>query len=144
MHGRCLCGQIGFEVLRPVRRVYQCHCSQCRRQGGSASNTATLVAVEHFRWLLGEGSIASWRDESGFRSDFCSRCGSPVPNPLRDQPYVWVPMGLCDGAGAAEIVAHLCVDSSAGWDRIAARGQHYATMPPLPELLTLLEAVPAG
>lgn len=125
-----------------MRRVYQCHCSQCRRQGGSASNTATLVAVEYFRWLRGEGGIASWRDESGFRSDFCSRCGSPVPNPLRDQPYVWVPMGLCDGAGTVEIVAHLFVDSRAGWDEPAASGQRYATMPPLPELLTLLEAVP--
>ncbi|OIO57759.1 MAG: aldehyde-activating protein [Alphaproteobacteria bacterium CG_4_10_14_0_2_um_filter_63_37] len=96
MLGQCLCGAVQFELLtRP--KLYQCHCSLCRKQGGSVSNTATIVAAERFRWIQGLESIGSWVKATGFRSDFCRTCGCPVPNPLRDTPYVWVPSGLLDG-----------------------------------------------
>ena len=45
MQGKCLCGQVAFEILGAVPKLYQCHCSLCRKQGGSTSNTATIVAI---------------------------------------------------------------------------------------------------
>ena len=36
--------------------------------------------------------ITSWQ-QPGFRSDICSACGSPVPNPLRNTTKTWVPAG---------------------------------------------------
>ena len=119
MQGNCLCGKVVFEILSPIRNLYQCHCSLCRKQGGSASNTATFVADNAFRWLAGQGNVTSWVKPTGFRSDFCSTCGSPVPNPLRTSGYWWIPAGLLDGALEAEVVAHLFVASAAKWDRIS-------------------------
>lgn len=140
MRGQCLCGQIEFEIGGAIPKLYQCHCSLCRKQGGSASNTATIVAARNFRWLAGEEHISSWAKETGFRSHFCSMCGSPVPNPLRNTPYFWVPAGLLGEDAELEVVAHLHVGSKAPWDTIALPGIQYETMPELSEFLEFLHS----
>jgi hypothetical protein len=140
MRGKCLCGLVEFEVLGSVPKLLQCHCSLCRKQGGSSSNTATFVSADNFRWLTGQENISSWVKESGFRSDFCSTCGSPVPNPLRNTPNYWIPIGLFDNAKNLKVEVHLFVGSKAQWDVIASQGTHYETMPELSELISLLHS----
>lgn len=140
MHGECLCSHVEFEILGSIPKLYQCHCSLCRKQGGSSSNTATIVAVENFRWLRGVEFISSWCKDSGFRSDFCSKCGSPVPNPLRNHPYVWVPAGLLDASLPLEVCAHLFVASKASWDKTPLPDVKYEKMPELSEILELLHS----
>ena len=135
MRGKCLCGRIEFEIVDVVPTLYQCHCSLCRKQGGASSNTAAVIANDQFRWLSGQEHISSWVKETGFRSDFCSHCGSPVPNPLGGKPYYWVPAGLLDGENELKVGAHLYVGSKASWDVIASPGTQYETMPELSELL---------
>ncbi len=129
LHGHCFCEKVEFEIAGDTLKLVQCHCSLCRRQSGAASNAAALVPLDRFRWIRGEDSISSWTHESGFRSDFCSVCGSPVPNPLKNLPYVWVPAGLLEDKGHLEIVAHLCVASRASWDTAALQGVCYDEMP---------------
>ena len=34
LRGSCLCGRVRFEVTAPFPKLYQCHCSLCRKQGG--------------------------------------------------------------------------------------------------------------
>ena len=142
LHGACLCGQVRFELSVVPRALYQCHCSLCRKQGGSLANTATIVAASDFRWIAGQQSIRSWAKPSGFRSDFCANCGSPVPNPLRASPYVWVPVGLIESDFDAVIRAQLCVASKATWDPLDAPGVRHEAVPDLAELLALLGATP--
>jgi len=139
MLGTCLCGDVRFEVSR-VQKLLQCHCSLCRKQGGSVSNTAAIVRSEHFRWLSGRERISSFVKPTGFRSDFCSKCGSPVPNPLRETEYVWVPSGLLDGDAPLEIVAHLYVGSKASWDHVGQPGVQYDAMPELQLVIDALDA----
>ena len=144
-HGACLCGAVRFEFDGPLPKFYRCHCSLCRRQSGTAGNAATLIAAERFRWLSGRREIGSWTKASGFRSDFCRACGSPVPNPLRGQPYLWVPAGLLDGEAALEaleFVVDLHLASKAGWEETPKGRAHFAAMPPLDELLARLHASP--
>jgi len=136
--GSCLCGAIRFAVDGPFPLLYQCHCSLCRKQGGSVSNTGLIVAADKYRWLEGEALVSQWARATGFRSYFCSRCGSPVPNPLRDTGYVWVPSGLLDGDGPLEIGAQLYVDSKAAWDTLPTGGKRFKTAPDLTELIALL------
>ncbi len=135
MRGKCLCGLIEFEIIGVVPKLYQCHCSLCRKQGGASSNTAAIVAKEQFQWLSGQEHISSWVKDTGFRSDFCSNCGSPVPNPLSSSPYYWVPAGLFEGDAQLKVSAHLFVGSKASWDVIASPGTQYETMPELSEIL---------
>jgi hypothetical protein len=140
MHGECLCGQVKFEIIGDIPKLYQCHCSLCRKQGGAAANAATIVAADDFRWIGGEESIRSWVKDTGFRSDFCSNCGSPVPNPLKNCAYFWVPAGLLDANAKLEVGAQLFVASKAVWDTVTSPGVNYETMPELSELLELLHA----
>ena len=143
MRGQCLCGQVEFEIDGSHLKLYQCHCSLCRRQSGSSSNTSAIVGNTNFRWLRGSEFIASWKKESGFRSDFCSTCGSPLPNPLRNLPYYWVPAGLLEEYDGLEIVAQLCVTSKASWDSISPQGARHDELPKLSELVALLHATDA-
>ncbi len=140
MRGQCLCGKIEFEIVGAFPKLYQCHCSLCRKQGGSASNTALMVSAENFRWVGGADRISSYVKETGFRSDFCSTCGSPVPNPLKKTAYIWVPAGSLDDSGQLEIGAHIFVGSKATWDIISARGLRHDTMPELLEFIELLKS----
>ncbi|MDU1953835.1 MAG: GFA family protein [Atlantibacter hermannii] len=73
---------------------YLCHCSLCRKQSGVGYNLATLVKDSAFRLIKGKNCIASWSKPTGYRTDFCTVCGSTVPNSLRDVPYVWISVGL--------------------------------------------------
>ena len=117
MKGECLCGGVKFEIEGEIRNLYQCHCSLCRRATGAAANTATFVSGHSFRWVSGESEIRSFQKPTGFRSDFCSNCGSPVPNKLRGTDMVWVPAGLLDELTESRISAHLHVKSAASWEQ---------------------------
>ncbi len=138
MRGSCLCGKIEFRIDGAYPKMYQCHCSLCRKQGGSSSNTSLVIEASNFHWTFGKELISSYVKPTGFRSDFCSHCGSPVPNPLRKTAYYWVPAGLLDDAAHLEIGAHLCVDSKATWDKSCSEGVEYDSCPDLHELIQLL------
>jgi len=142
VRGECLCGKVVFELGGAAPRLYQCHCSLCQKQGGSTSNTAAIIGTEHFRWIAGQEIISSWTKETGFRSDFCSSCGSPVPNPLRNTPYYWVPAGLLENAGPLEIDVHVYVGSKAHWDILPPTGAQYETSPGLLEFIRFLQQEP--
>ncbi len=138
MIGQCLCGEIAFEVVGPLPNIYQCHCSQCRKVTGSSSNSSLLVAQEQFNWLRGSERITSYVDPSGYRSDFCPRCGIPVPNPFHGKPLFWVPAGLLESDARIEIAAHIFVGSKASWDSISANGVQFQEMPVFENLLEIL------
>jgi hypothetical protein len=118
MKGSCLCGDVSFELLGDATDLYQCHCSLCRKVTGAGGNVACIVPSAKFSWLTGTGGISSFVRDSGYRSDFCSRCGSPVPNPTRNGEAVWIPVGLFDGQTSARVTKHVFVGSKAAWDEI--------------------------
>jgi hypothetical protein len=138
LRGSCLCGRVRFEVAGPFPKLYQCHCSLCRKQGGSVSNTGLIVAADKFRWLSGEDGIGKWQRSTGFRSHFCQRCGSTLPNPLRDTGYIWIPAGALDDAGTLEIRAQLFTGSKFVCDLPRSDGLQFETAPTLVELIAIL------
>lgn len=117
MKGQCLCGEVKFEIDGELQNLYQCHCSLCRKTTGAAANAATFVPENTFRWVSGQKRITSFTKPSGFRSDFCSVCGSPVPNPLRNTDKFWIPAGLLDDDPYVAVSVHLHLDSAASWER---------------------------
>lgn len=138
MLGECLCGAVRFEISGSYGRVIQCHCSLCRKQGGGLSNAALFVRQGDFRWLAGAERIGQWQRDSGFRSHFCTTCGSPVPNPLGTSAYVWVPTGLLPGTLPLTVAVHICLGSKAGWDALPSGGKQFSDMPSFTTLLNLL------
>src|SRR4029077_15903217 len=93
IRGSCLCGGIQFEIARAVGPFELCHCSRCRKASGSAFVAGLGVLRARFRLLKGGGRIRPLKPQipenpPAYRTCFCSRCGSPVPNPFADSPWV--------------------------------------------------------
>lgn len=139
MIGKCLCGEVQFELCGDIPNLYQCHCSLCRKQGGSSANAATIIHESQFSWKSGEGHISYFKKDTGFSSDFCSHCGSPVPNRLRDTALYWIPAGLLEDDDELEVVAHLYTHSKASWEEIPNSGQQFEEMPSLDALVRALQ-----
>lgn len=136
MKGECLCGEVAFEIEGHLGNLYQCHCSLCRKATGAAANAATFVPSARFRWLSGQQTISSFQKSTGYRSDFCTACGSPVPNPLRGKELMWVPAGLLEESFEASVTVHLHLQSAALWDH---DGENCLRLDAGPESLETLE-----
>ncbi len=139
MQGSCLCGAVTFTLLVNPKHFYRCHCSLCRKQTGVGFNLATLVKVEDFQWGSGEKSTGSWLKPSGYRTDFCTVCGSTVPNILRGSPYVWIPLGLIDTPREMTCVADYCTDDAMPWDNTRSGNSHASAVESLATLLVALD-----
>jgi hypothetical protein len=99
-----------------------------------------LIEPGNFKWLCGADNISSYSAKSGFTSDFCKTCGSPVPNKLRQGNGYWIPVGLLEGQLDINIAAHLYVDSKACWDLINSDVTQYTEMPDIASLNKKLRA----
>jgi hypothetical protein len=119
MKGKCLCGQIEFQVIGKFSNLYQCHCSICQKATGTACSSGLITDIGNVRWISGLDKVSSFTKENGFRSDFCRICGSPVPNKMNIGEYMWIPAGLLQGPVNAEIVAHIHTESKPSWEKNA-------------------------
>jgi len=139
MMGCCLCGTVKFEAKVKTLKIYQCHCSLCRKQTGTASSTGSIIHTDNLKWLSGEDKISKWVKDTGFTSHFCSTCGSPVPNKFRGSPYYWVPAGLIESDNI-EVVTNIFVCDVAKWSQVSIKINPYETRPEIGTLLELLGA----
>jgi len=126
-NGSCLCESVSFSVAVTQTKLYQCFCSLCRKATGTQSNAAFIVADKHFTWNSETSFISSYQKATGFRSDFCSKCGSPVPNILRNRPYYWVPAGLMEHGFQASFTKQIFIADLAEWT-VTSTSKHF-TMP---------------
>ena len=129
MKGKCLCGEVKFEIVGKLSNLYQCHCSLCQKSSGSACNSSLITDTNGVTWIRGEEKISSFTKENGYRSDFCSVCGSPVPNKMNIGDYMWIPAGLLEGAINKEIVARIYTESKASWEKVSENVKNYPDGP---------------
>ncbi len=125
MKGECVCGKVTYEVAENISKLYQCHCSICQKQTGSASQTGFFCQSENFAWLSGQGLISSFKKESGYSVSFCSNCGSTVPNVFRTGDKYWVPAGAFNNLVDAKIENHIFVANKADWDEICGEATQH-------------------
>jgi hypothetical protein len=138
MQGKCLCGGVRFSLSGEIPNLYQCHCSLCRKVTGSSANAAFRIDRAQLSWVEGETLVRKYESDTGFKSHFCSRCGSPLPNLTAADSAWWVPVGLLEETEELQVAAHLFVDSRAAWDVIAGSGEHFDEMPEAEALADLL------
>ncbi|MGK0258225.1 MAG: hypothetical protein ACI96M_001658 [Candidatus Azotimanducaceae bacterium] len=133
--GSCLCESVRFQVLISSAKVYQCFCALCRKASGSQSNSAFIVAEQKFNWACDQATISSYMKPTGFRSDFCATCGSPVPNQLRNRPFFWIPAGLMDKTFNAVITTHIFTPKSPDWTLVKDGVTKHSSMPNMDEFI---------
>ena len=120
IHGSCFCGGVRFEITRAVQPFELCHCGRCRKASGSAFFAWLVVQREDFKLVQGQDLVKTFEaplreSPPPYRTNFCGRCGSPVPNPFSDSPYVEVPAGLLDDDPQIRPDRHIFVDVKSPW-----------------------------
>jgi hypothetical protein len=132
--GRCLCGDVRFEIDRNTGPLAYCHCESCRRASGSAFGANADVRVANLRWLAGRETLREYESSPGKLRAFCPRCGSPVFSRRVDQPeIVRIRFGLLDADPGRRPFGHFFVSEKAAWYEIADAVPQHAGGTPDPQ-----------
>jgi len=131
--GGCNCGAIRYSIETEPETVMVCHCSNCRRQSGSAFSVNLLVpsdkvdisgdAVHYFDRQTDSGNLL-------LRS-FCGRCGSPICS-RRDlgAALTVIKVGTLDEPDRFAPTVQIWTDSALPWVKL---DEDVASMPGNPE-----------
>jgi hypothetical protein len=124
IEGSCLCGGVVFEIDAAVGPFELCHCSRCRKASGSAFVAGLGVRVREYRLLSGAELIRSYEaplleQPPPYRVTFCSKCGSPVPDPPAGSKWFEIPAGLLNGDPVVRPDRHIFVECKSDWFEIA-------------------------
>ncbi|MEZ5501049.1 MAG: GFA family protein [Steroidobacteraceae bacterium] len=145
IRGGCLCGAVRFEVVRLIGPFELCHCSRCRKASGSAFLPWLSAHREDFKFLQGEELLrryeAPLRDTPPpYRTCFCGRCGSPVPDLQAAVEFLEVHAGVLDDDPVLRPERHILVEAKSPWfriydelpqlDRVALSALRSRTVPP--------------
>jgi hypothetical protein len=76
--GGCQCGAVRYECAGEPFGLFVCHCSECRKQSGSAFGMSLPIPRSGFRITKGEARFWTRFGDSGrpIRCAFCSDCGT--------------------------------------------------------------------
>jgi len=124
IRGCCLCGRVTFEITRAVGPFELCHCSRCRKASGSAFTSTVGVRRDDFHLTSGREVIQAYEAPvreapPGYRTYFCGRCGSPVPNPNPETRWFEIPAGALDDDPQLRPDRHIFVELKSPWFSIA-------------------------
>ena len=113
-HGRCLCGDVTFEVTGRPLWIAHCHCESCRRATSSPFTTYVGVRSEAVRF--GGGPVKTYASSPEVERGFCPRCGSPISYRSAKWPgEVHLFAATFEDAAALEPRAHVNVADSLPW-----------------------------
>lgn len=126
--GRCLCGTVRFEITPPYQWLSHCHCSMCRKHGGSLFGTLLGLERDRFRWLAGAEHVVHYRSSPAFGRPFCGTCGSNVPD--SEGETVLVPAGLVPDLVPPSAQVHIWVGSKSPMGEITDDLPQFPEYPP--------------
>ncbi len=118
--GRCLCGDVQFEIVKADGPSEICHCTRCRKKSGATSLEMINVRAEDYVLISGADNIRTYEapvlnQPPAYASHFCSRCGSPVPPALPIGEVVEIPAGLFDDDPEVVPDKHIFIDFMPSW-----------------------------
>ncbi|MEQ8966564.1 MAG: GFA family protein [Azospirillaceae bacterium] len=126
--GGCLCGAVRFTVHGPLRALWLCHCSQCRKWTG---NAVAATAVRPGRFTLADPTAAlGWYAASDHAErGFCRTCGSSLFWRPRAGDRISILAGSFDGATGLTPVGHVFVGEAADWEILDERLPRHDALP---------------
>jgi hypothetical protein len=82
------------------------------------------VLCEDFQLMQGRELIRTYEAPireapPAYRTSFCNRCGSPVPDPSAGSRWFEIPAGLLDGDPGSRPERHIYVELKSPWFAIA-------------------------
>jgi hypothetical protein len=115
--GKCLCGEVSYEISGNLGIFQYCHCSRCRKFTGSAHAANLIVTPDQFEWISGEEYVGRYELEEAkhFATCFCKKCGSSLPWVTKTAKAVVVPAGTLDGDPGIRPSQNIFWGSKACW-----------------------------
>lgn len=113
--GRCLCGDVSFEVTGSPKGASVCHCGQCRRQSGHVWASAHVPKAD----LRIEGSIAWYEASPAARRGFCPRCGAFLFWAAHEEDTVSFALGALDAPTGLRLEKHIFTADKGDYYEIA-------------------------
>lgn len=107
LSGACLCGAVSITIAPKERHFDACHCTMCRRWGGSPAMT---INATHAMNILNEDAIGVYQSSDWAERGFCKTCGTHLFWRLRDQSFCTVPAGLFGGLEDFDFTLEIYVD----------------------------------
>ena len=107
LSGGCLCGDVRYEIRGAPVHVFHCHCSMCRRAGGTAFQTWAGFGDDAL--TVTQGTAKSYESSSFAIRSFCGRCGGQLFYNYtgKQTPKVWVTVGSLDRPESMSPERHL-------------------------------------
>jgi len=112
--GKCLCGEVQYEVADTFLYAQNCHCSNCRRATGSAFKPFAGIERSKLRLTSGTENLSLFGTEDAHDAH-CKACGSLLYSVVRDAKFVHVAMGTLVDTPTIRPTAHIFVGSKASW-----------------------------
>jgi hypothetical protein len=129
--GSCLCGGVKYEIDGELGDFGYCHCTSCRKAGGSAFGANVPVDRASFRLIQGAELLRAFESSPGKLRVFCSTCGSPMYAYLEKSPDVLrVRLGSLDTPFQGRPRAHTWVSDKAAWEPIEGSVPQFETWAP--------------
>lgn len=120
--GSCLCGHIKYEYSGELGPSSYCHCSDCRKETGSAFIVVTRLSKDGFRITTANAtkSFSKVADSGNQISrHFCPNCGSPVfSKPTKHPGYIWLRSGTLEDPSIVKPTHQIWTDSKVAWSEI--------------------------
>ena len=131
INGKCLCGQVQYQLQTSPSDVAYCHCSDCRRILGSAFAAYAHISSDSFQWIAGEDLASTFESSHYVNHCFCSFCGSQLGVIVGDGNKLnWITLGSIEGDPGVRPQAHIFVGSKAPWHEITDDLPQFEEWPP--------------
>jgi hypothetical protein len=133
LEGTCMCGALRYEVSAPPLMIYNCHCTNCQKIGGSACNTSVIVTEASLRFIAGEPARVEWVSDRGTTRYglFCGACGSRIVNGGQPSTGVFsLRAGTLDDTSWVQPVGDTFTRSAQPWVHFVEGGLRAETLPP--------------
>ena len=118
--GSCFCGAVKYRLTAAPMFVNSCHCTECRRQTGSAFAINAVIETDRIELL--EGSLAPVPvlvpSESGRPHDIyrCPQCQSALWSDYGRRPAIrFLRVATLDDPAAFPPMAHIFTRSKIDW-----------------------------
>lgn len=116
--GRCLCGNVTYEIDGDVLADVICHCDHCQRQSGGAFSTNVVVRPDQLT-VHGELKIYEDRGRTGdavyVLRKFCGDCGSPIVSELTGPGILAVKAGTLDDRSGVKPTMQVWCEEQQPW-----------------------------
>ena len=81
--GRCMCGQVRYEISQPAMGIELCHCRMCQRFNSAAFAAWAVFPLESVRFT---GTEPRYYKSPIAKLEFCGNCGSSLTHRWIHQP----------------------------------------------------------